>query len=176
MNIISDSKNLFILYLLISGNYIGELFGCKVQYFLQKNMVLKHILGFITLLFFVIFVDESNNKIENPNKTILKASALYIWFLITTRTNYKYLFAIVLLLFLLVIIEKFKKYYEYQKEKEKVDYANKISKILSYLSALITIMGFLVYLNDKYQKEYGKIWSWKKFILGKEKCNFDKQF
>lgn len=175
MNLVIDSKNLFILYLLISGNYLGELFGCKAQYFFQKNMFFKHIIGLITLVFFVIFAEDPENMSNNPTSSILKSILLYFWFVITTRTNYKYLFTIVLVLLAIVIIEKYKKYYEIKDEEKKVENLKQINVYLSYLSIILTVVGFLVYLNEKY-KEYGKNWSWNRFIMGKTFCNFDKEF
>ena len=100
---------------------------------------------------------------------------MYFWFVITTRTNYKYLFTIVLVLLAIVIIEKYKKYYEIKDEEKKVQNLKQINKYLSYLSIILTVVGFLVYLNEKY-KEYGKNWSWNRFIMGKTFCNFDKEF
>ena len=43
-----------ILSLLMSANYLGELFPCKVQSVFSKNMIVKHILGFLSLMFFVV--------------------------------------------------------------------------------------------------------------------------
>ena len=51
--------NIFIFFLIISSNYLGELFPCKVQKMLDSNMLFKHIFGFLTLSFFVILTDKS---------------------------------------------------------------------------------------------------------------------
>ena len=45
---------IFIFLLIISGNYLGNLFPCKVQEQFENNIYLKHFLGYFTLLFFVI--------------------------------------------------------------------------------------------------------------------------
>ena len=82
-------------------------------------MFFKHIIGLITLVFFVIFAEDPENISNNPTSSILKSILLYFWFVITTRTNYKYLFTIVLVLLAIVIIEKYKKYYEIKDEEKK---------------------------------------------------------
>ena len=55
-------KHLFVLYLIIAGNYLGELFGCKTQKMFQENMYFKHIIGFMTLYFFVLFTSTEEQK------------------------------------------------------------------------------------------------------------------
>ena len=40
---------LFIFILVISGNYIGELLPCRIQYTLQNNMIYKHFFGILTM-------------------------------------------------------------------------------------------------------------------------------
>ena len=38
--------SIFILFLIISTNYLGELFPCRVQKLLSQNVYLKHIFGY----------------------------------------------------------------------------------------------------------------------------------
>ena len=47
------NKSLFLLFLVVCGNYIGELLGCKTQKLLSENMYMKHI-----VLFFIIVGDR----------------------------------------------------------------------------------------------------------------------
>ena len=49
------SKQLFFFILIISGNYLGELFTCGTQRLFQNNMYIKHLLGLMTMYFFVTF-------------------------------------------------------------------------------------------------------------------------
>ena len=52
-NIQPNTSPFIILCLLISGNYLGELFPCRVQQLFSKNMFVKHVLGLLSLMFFV---------------------------------------------------------------------------------------------------------------------------
>ena len=37
---------IFVFILVVSGNYIGELLPCRVQYMLQHNILYKHFLEY----------------------------------------------------------------------------------------------------------------------------------
>ena len=54
--------NVFVLFLIIASNYIGELFPCRVQNLLIGNIYLKHFIAFLTLVFFVVLTDSSSKK------------------------------------------------------------------------------------------------------------------
>ena len=54
-------KHIFILYLVISGNFIGNRFSCKLQKLLQNNMFFKHLIGFMLLFFFNLFIEEGKD-------------------------------------------------------------------------------------------------------------------
>ena len=46
---------LFLLYLIILGNYAGELLGCRVQEIFSELALAKHMIGIFTLYYFVNF-------------------------------------------------------------------------------------------------------------------------
>ena len=64
-NIIDGSISVFVLLLIIFGNFLGELMPCKVREALSNNMLLKHFLGYLTLLFFAVLTiyEQSNINI-----------------------------------------------------------------------------------------------------------------
>ena len=41
-------KGIFLFIFIISGNYLGELLGCRLINVLTNNMFIKHFLGFLT--------------------------------------------------------------------------------------------------------------------------------
>ena len=74
----------YVFILIISGNYIGQLLPCRVQNFLTKNMLFKHMLGYMTLLFFVALTMPSVFR----HNQILTVIALYLFFIIFSKTYY----------------------------------------------------------------------------------------
>ena len=98
---------LFILLLIIGGNYLGILFPCQLQDILENNILVKHFLAFLTLIFFAVLADPGNEK---PLKDILKQSILlYFWFILIIRMNAKFFLALVFIIALIYILKLYKK-------------------------------------------------------------------
>ena len=76
---------LFVLYLIISGNYVGELFSCDLQQILTENYAIKHLLGIFTLFFFVTLAapDIKWNKLIVAGVTL----GMYLLFIISNRSS-----------------------------------------------------------------------------------------
>jgi len=75
----------FILVLIISANFLAQLFPCRFQRALQTNMYLKHLVGLLTLNFFVLLSmpEFSSSLYEGIKSSVL----LYAAFMIITRTD-----------------------------------------------------------------------------------------
>ena len=174
------SKQLFVFYLIISGNFIGSLLSCKTQKLFTENIAVRHILGFATLYFFVIFVDSDNASAE-PTKNILVSLGLYLLFVISTRCYHPCVFAILCILLLIYMIKQYKDYYNKKENKKKLglnakaalNIANKSTLPLITLALICLVFGFINYLGRK-SKEYGSVWSWEKFWKGVIECKFEK--
>ena len=64
---------IILLYLIVGANYISDIFGCQFQNLLTKSTITKHILAFLTMLFFVVQTtdwskDHSFHKFSFNNK------------------------------------------------------------------------------------------------------------
>ena len=175
------SKQMFVFYLIISGNFIGSLLSCKTQKLFTENTMVRHVLGFATLYFFVVFVDPEKEPSE-PTRKIAIALALYALFILSTRCYYPCVFAILCILLLIYIIEQYKAYYNQPKNKEKLgnvgknmlNVANKSTVPLVISAFICLIYGFVNYLGRK-SKEYNPVWSWSTFWKGVVECKFEKE-
>ena len=58
------NSELLLFILLISGNYIGELFSCGLQKSFSNNRIYKHILGFFSL--YLVITTLLNTNLLNP--------------------------------------------------------------------------------------------------------------
>jgi len=171
---------IFIFTLIISGNYIGELFPCKIQRILTNNMIIKHFFGFITLFFFgVLAVPELNNV-----RGLMSSVVLYLIFLINANTNYKIWIGVVILYAFLYLINIIKKGYIEKIETESKENAIlptllkdkqmiKLITIFEWIAIVLiivsTIFGFVIYVGEK-KIEYGKKFNWFTFLSGKPNC------
>ena len=65
----SIQKGLLFFYLIISGNFIGDLLSCRIKELFTNNLYIKHIISLLSLYFFVIISDERLSS-YNPLYTL----------------------------------------------------------------------------------------------------------
>ena len=82
---------IFIFILIISANFLAEIFPCRLQDALRNNMYLKHLFGLFTMIFFVVLT----SNLENKNYLYIRSIILYIIFILITRTHH-YFFLLVI--------------------------------------------------------------------------------
>lgn len=168
---------IFIFILIITSNFLAELFPCKIQTLLKGNIFIKHLFGFLTLLFFAVLVDPS--KQANFNKMLVSSGILYIIFLVLINTNKTFFLCSLIILGVLYILNLKKieinneltEKEEVEKSNEMVniqyiDYAN---KALMVLFGVCTTIGFFVYMGEK-KLEYKNDFNYATFFFGKGEC------
>ena len=168
MDIAGNSFSLFVLYLVISGNFLAPLFSCRLRQFIEESMIVRNILGFLTLTFFVVIATKSSPM---TYANVLSYSAIfYIWFLMSTRMNMKFWMIFILLIGSVYLIRL------YQSEltsdtptPEEMERFNIAKKILTILAGIVTAVGFLIYFGEK-RIEYGELFQFDKFLLGTPSC------
>ncbi len=169
------SKQLFFFFLIVSGNYIGQLLSCNIQHKFITNRYTTHILGLMTMYFFVTFVDSE--KFQNPMISVATAFGLYLWFIIISLTAHKYTLLVILLIFSIYISNNIFDYYLKREIDDKhFEYLNKIKNYLQFglliASIIVTIYSFLIYLSKK-KIEYGKKFNYGTFFFGVPQCHFN---
>lgn len=165
--------NVFVLFLIIASNYIGELFPCRVQDLLMNNVYLKHFISFLTLLFFVVLTDTSLKK-KNFNNIFISSIKLYLIFLLLINCNKKFFIVALVLLGLIYIIQLKKNDYnddnEISNEDENIfEKIKLLEKTLYYLFFIVLALGFIVYMGEK-KIEYKNNFNYNTFIFGKPSC------
>jgi hypothetical protein len=169
---------IFILLLIISSNYLADLFPCRLRNILENNIYVKHLFGYLTLLFFIsITLDDIGTSV---NELIKNSFVLYLYFVLLTKNN-KYFFisiCIVLAIIYLAHIElKLLKKKENKNENEKLflDIYEKrknkfgLDTILHYVILILLALGTLTYMGEK-KIEYKDKFDYLTFFLGKQVC------
>jgi len=159
------AKYLFVLYLTISGNYIGDLFGCRIRDLMNNSVPLKHILAFLTLYFFISLGDSTELSLKTK---LLMSSAIYLFFIMSTKldTGLWLLFIGLLLgVYVLSVINDHIEEYN-QLSTETIKY---YQYILSIAAFIVLLIGFVAYYGEK-KKEYGADFNFGTFLLGKVEC------
>ena len=150
-------------YLLIAANYLKELFGCHLQLVLE-NMIAKHVLGFILLVFLVIITNPANAGLSIDQIAYISV-AVYIWFLISTRTHYLFCLTSLILLMGVYVINMNKD----KVEAEKRHQLENAQTVLLVVAVIINLIGFGIYLIEKIN-EYGSEFRIMHFFEGTTVC------
>ena len=165
VDIISNIIAIFVFILIISGNYIGTLFPCKVQNILNTNIYVKHFLGFLTLIFFVLLTIPEF-KDENARDILLNTTGLYASFLIISKVHYKAWFTI---LFLSGILYLLHIYTNNLSSDKSIELIKSIEWSIAAIIGVCTVFGFLIYMGEK-KFEYGSKFEYITFLFGKSEC------
>jgi len=173
---------IFIFLLIISGNYLGNLFPCRIQELFEKNIWFKHFLGYFSLVFFVLItmpsdvkdveINENNENNENNEDSnfqtlIISSFLLYIFFLILSKTPSNVWLIVFITCSIIYLLELKKE--DYNKNNHSITNINQLQYILGCFILLTTFFGFLVYMGEK-KIEYKKKFSYITFIFGATAC------
>lgn len=174
-NILVDSNMfcIFIFILIVSANFLAEIFPCKLQHLLRSNMLVKHIFGLFTMIFFVVL----SSGIKNKNiLNIAKSSfLLYILFILISKSQIYAFNFILIFLGITYIINIIKQEKEEKKNvneeliNEKINNYDYITYILYILIIITTIIGVILYMGEK-KIEYRNNFNYITFFLGKPHC------
>lgn len=168
INILRNPGNpiaLFILYLIISGNYIGELLGCRLQETFSEIAYVKHIIAFLSLYY---FVNLTTSEDLDPVKVLIKSAAMYSVFIISRNVSFGYTLIYLLCMIVIKFLEDYKTFH-YKSVTEEEDNKNlekieNIQQLLTGVIYLVIFVGFLRYTLE--HRRNIKKWSWITYFLG----------
>ena len=150
-----EYKGLFILYMIISANFLAQTFSCSLQKVLNNNMYVKHIVGFLTLFFFITLT-STPTPTQNTNfdekiffKKIGMSILLYALFICSTRTNNVFFNIFITLLAANFLIKSYTDSLDPEKFKERIKKLNKIATYCGRLSIVILVIGLVLYYGEK---------------------------
>jgi hypothetical protein len=171
LEISNQTASLFALYLILSANFLAPLFPCRVQSFLQNSMFTRHILGYLTMTFFVVLTNQKNPL--DITKLFGMSLLLYLWFILTTRMDMYSFSVLVVLIGGAYILQLYENDLAEKSVEQNQDAINKLQyakKIIAIIALAVTGFGVFMYYGEK-RIEYGKKFSLIHFILGKSTCS-----
>lgn len=152
----------FVFYLIISSNFLAQLFPCRLQHLLNNSMIAKHFAGYMTLLFFVVL---SSGDTQSASTALLYSLWIYLLFWVSTRVAFEYLIVFLILAAYLYIVHL------YQKETggETSKRLEIIRDVVHWFMLIVIVAGLVFYWLEK-KMEYKKNFSTLTFLLGKPVC------
>ena len=163
-------KGMLLFLLIISGNYIGSLVSCRTQDLFNNNIYVKHMIGFISLYFFIILAELN----INPLKSLILTIPMYFYFIVLTKSESTFFISVIFFLLVLVFSHNYKRYLDNKENLSKNEIIfmkniNFIKKIVIGIIFSLSLIGFLIYLGMK-KIEYKNNFSFKNFLFGKIVC------
>jgi hypothetical protein len=154
--------SIFALYLLIASAALYSIFASPIRDMLEKNLIVKHLLGYLTMLFFVVLT----GAVEiNYLQAVLFTVFVYLWFVMTTKLSLNYWLFTILILGALYALQMYKQTEEDLTHKEK-KIISEIEYIGTGVGFLVTLVGFVTYYLTK-KGEAGSAFRLYHFFNGK---------
>lgn len=158
---------LVLLYLLISGNYLNHLLGCKIHAILENTLWLKHLLGFMTTYFLIILAIPPSAY--GHQETVGFAAVIYVWFYLTTRMNATFWVPMITIATFAYFI------YVYIGQRKLKDAfaarAKQIQRLAIIAAAALTIVGVAVHYGERKVAEGTRFRAWTFWTEEARKCN-----
>ena len=162
---------LFLLYLIISGNYVGDLFGCRLQEAFTELAYAKHLIAFFSLYY---FVNLTTPGIQDPVKVLTKSVVMYLVFIVSRNVSFGYTIIFLLSMITIKFLEDYKEYHfkedtDSKDDKQSVN-KNRINTVQKSLVILVygsIFVGFLRYTQNFYKTH--KKFNWITYLLGKNR-------
>jgi len=193
-------KSVLLLGLAVSGNFVGETLGCKTQFHMSNNMIVKHVVLLCIIYFTLNFVSEQN---EDPTQLVMNALLIWGSFLVFTKQNINFTMVSAILIMATYVLDSYAQYYagemkkasasaemEMEEEEGEEEMEEAEVEAMTDLGSLakqhqqfvtwrnyafnaaiaVTAIGFLMYLQEK-RIEYGSNFNFITFLFGKVKCD-----
>lgn len=158
---------LVLLYLLISGNYLNHLLGCKIHAILENTLWLKHLLGFMTTYFLIILAIPPLDY--GHRETVGFAAVIYVWFYLTTRMNATFWVPMITVATLVYFV------YMYVGQRGIKDAfasrAKQVQRLAIAVAAVLTIVGVVVHYGERKVTEGTRFRPWMFWVEESRKCN-----
>ena len=173
---LSIGRIILLTYLIIASSYCTNLFSKGLQREIESNIYVQHIILIILIMSLMIIFGTpfdigitSNKQINIVIMTLL----IYAWFIMTTKLDYAWNIAILILLTIYFLYESKKiddcnmllkdSNLDDIEKQEIISTYNTVQKYLLVGLFGITIVGTLLYADEK-KNQYGGDFSYKKFI------------
>lgn len=154
-------SNLAIFLFIIAGNYVGDIYSCSLRKLFNDHMILKHVIGYFILLFFVGLVQKDLLM----NEKIISSFVLYIFFILIMRAPYYITLISITLICIMYIINLHIEDLEKLNNKDNIDFYKVINNYIFIGVLLICILG-LIYFIIKMKLKFKKKFSIYKFLIG----------
>jgi hypothetical protein len=170
LDLVFSGRNVFLLYIVLAARFLDPLLPCYSVRFIDSSMWIRHLLGFLTLLFVAVVADTELDEYIPLGSVIAVSVIIYTWFLFSSKMTANWWLALVILLAGVYLIDIYQTREEKKRESPKTKETIGIVKdVLLGTSMIVTLVGFLIYVGEK-KLEYKSDFSYVTLLLGTPTC------
>lgn len=166
----SNIRAVFLIFLAVSANFVGNTLNCSIQKILINNAAVRHLFVILIIYFTIDFTSKSS---MDPIQILQNTLLIYVLFIVLTKQTYEMFIVNILLIFFIYICHITKQYIEQHKEEKDLKYnAETVTLINNYLQNILfitLIIGFVIYFNKEYN-DHRKNFNIITFLVGLNRC------
>ena len=168
-----DLQHLFILYLLLGANFLVATFGCQVQQFFNTNIYAKHIIGLLTVFYFIILATSPLSAAGADEFVFFQklgaASLIYAVFIASGRMTKAFFLAFIVTILTNFLLKMYGDSLDPVRFADRQQIINTSGQGLHVLALAILVVGVGQYFLKQRQQHAAKF-NLFTFILGKPHC------
>lgn len=179
INKILPMQNIFLIIMMITTNYFTSLYSCKVQNIIANNMYVKHLFGYLTMVFFVTINTISSQITEEVRiKHLFLYSIIpYLFFIMTSRIHFNLFIPTLILLFFCYLLSLYKSQItsstssalDENKKKNILEDIEYYNRLFTNSILFIVIIGFVFEIYSK-KREPKNNFNIVDFLVGSVDC------
>lgn len=150
--LIFSGSNLLLVYAVLSGSFLRPLLPTNTMMLGGGSMMLRHIVAFIAVVLFRMVAETSYDDFNEVLPIVVSSIFLYGVFLIASKMTANWWLPLLALLVTIYVIHTYRNTFP-KEQNINLDYAEYGAIALS---ALLTIVGFLIFVGEKKIKYRGK--------------------
>ncbi len=164
LEFVPQIRAVFLLFIAISANFLGNTLNCSLQKNLTNIPIIRHLFLYMIILFTIDFTSKYDLPLED---VIFKSFVIYLFYILLTKQDF---YSLTLIIILLISSYMLFIQMNYEKSLDKsVKSYEKTLEYLTYAIGIVTVVGFIFYFNKQYQ-DHKNDFDITKFIFGTNKC------
>lgn len=164
-NFSGSIRAVFLLFIAISANFLGNTLNCGLQFDLTTTPLLRNLFLYILIVFTIDFTSKSAMNVE---EIITRSLIIYIFYIMLSKQDYMTMYIVIILLIATYLCYLQTNYLKENSQETK--FFDDLSSLLMFGIGAVTVIGFIMYFNRQY-KEHKDDFDMMKFIFGTNQCD-----
>lgn len=161
----SSIRAVFLLFIAICANFLGNTLNCSIQFDLSTTPILRNLFLYIIIVF---TIDFTSKEVMSVDEILTKSLIIYIFYIMLSKQNYITMYIVIILL-VVTYLCYLQTNYLIMNGKD-TQFFDDLSSFLIFGIGSVTLIGFILYFN-KQHNDHKKDFDLTKFIFGTNRCD-----